>query len=206
MDKLLCLEIIWLDGYPLSQTIYTSLHIDRLLSPDKVHKDSFYTGRQIPPTSSNEDFLVHDILRAYCIALVKCCQLALHLVQSQNFYEEEDFVTHLFGRELLPEVGSLAAENLLVETIDGISAMSISEDLRLALTSRCRLRLTLLQNLSDDIKDWEGLKHCLQLVNESHSFAKPCPAAFSEKVQRKLATSTPPRPMIEVSNTFTFRV
>ncbi|KAK1029558.1 N-alpha-acetyltransferase, non-catalitic subunit, partial [Friedmanniomyces endolithicus] len=34
MDELLRLTAVWHDGYPLSQTSFTSLHVDRLLSPD----------------------------------------------------------------------------------------------------------------------------------------------------------------------------
>lgn len=199
MDQLLCLEVSWLDGYPLSQTIYTSLHIDRLLSPDKVHKDTFYFGSKPPPLLTERDALVHKVLRAYCIALIKSCQLILYLIQSQNFYEEEDFVTHLFGRELLPEVGSIAAKNRLAEAISWISESSLPESVRYALTARCRFRLALLQTLGEDARRWEGLIEYIGTITESHGAAKSCPAAFSEKVQRQLATSTPPRLMIQVS-------
>ena len=200
MDQLLCLEITWLDGYPLSQTIYTSLHIDRLLSPDKVRKDSFYLGSQPPTTTTEADAPTHKVLHAYCVALVKCCQLALYLIQSQNFYEEEDFVTQLFGRELLPEVGSIAAEELLGRAIEWIDQCNLADEIQRALMARCRFRLALLQTLGDDARQWDSILDWLGAIRESHSVAKPVPLAFSEKIQRQLATSTPPRPMIQVSS------
>lgn len=46
---------------------------------------------------------------------------------------------------------------------------------------------------------WQSMKSFLKLVNLNHSTARPIPEAFSPKVQRRLATSTPPRPMLELS-------
>ena len=71
-------------GYPLSQTLFTSVHIDRLLWPDpKVLTDSTFV----------RDLEIHDapkshrILRAYCLLLIKSCDLILGMVTSQHFYE-----------------------------------------------------------------------------------------------------------------------
>ena len=62
MDQLMCLEIAWLDGYPLSQTVFTSLHIDRLLNP--LHQ------AQLMPSSLKERLdLVQLALLSNCIAL-----------------------------------------------------------------------------------------------------------------------------------------
>lgn len=71
-------------GYPLSQTLFTSVHIDRLLWPEpKILGDAnFIRGR------SNELFtLSHKILRAYCLLLIKACDLVLAMVTSQHYYE-----------------------------------------------------------------------------------------------------------------------
>ena len=134
MDQLICLEIIWHDGYPLSQTLYTSLHVDRLLSPDNKYPYTFQYG------DDASDTLVDRVLRSYCIALIKCCQLSLHTIQSQNFYEEEDFVTHLFGRELLPAMGTQPACELLSESISYVNDCNISEGLQKALLTRLQFR------------------------------------------------------------------
>ncbi len=199
MDQLLCLEITWLEGYPLSQTIFTSLHIDRLLSPDSRHYDSFHHTSRQRPQSSLQDELTHELLRAYCIALIKCCQLASHLIQSQTYYEEEDFVTHLFGRELLPQVGSNQAVEMLNTTISELESYDLADDLSQALKARCSFRLDLLQTLAGDARRWDDILTKLGSIRQDHHKGRAIPEAFSDKVQRRLATSTPPRPMIEVS-------
>ena len=198
IDQLLCLEVTWLDGYPLAQTLYTSLHIDRLLSPDKVHESSlFVEGEPCVPETASEK-LVHGVLCPYCVALIKCCQLTLHLVQSQTYWEEEDFVTHLFGRELLPKTGSIAAANELAVAIDMLFDWDLPDELRQALIARLRFRTDLMQALSEDARMWDTVRSHIEDIATSHALARAVPEAFSEKVQRRLATSTPPRPMIEV--------
>lgn len=201
MDQLLCLEISWHDGYPLSQTVFTSLHIDRLLSPDQENRDpTFYRLARPPSSLSETQSLGHQILRAYCIGLVKCCNLALLLIQSQNYYEEEDFVTHLFGRELLPQVKADQASWILEEAQKRLGeANGISQDVRDALDDRLQFRSKYLNTLVEDGSTyWEDMKSSIESIKNSHNLATPVPDAFSEKVQRQLATSTPPRPMLQV--------
>lgn len=71
-------------GYPLSQTLFTSVHIDRLLWPEpKALGDAnFVRGR-----SHELLILSHKILRAYCLLLIKACDLVLAMVTSQHYYE-----------------------------------------------------------------------------------------------------------------------
>lgn len=70
-------------GYPLSQTLFTSVHIDRLLWPDpKSLTDATFVRR-----SSDDLTWSHQILRAYCVLLIKACDLVLAMVTSQHFYE-----------------------------------------------------------------------------------------------------------------------
>ncbi|KAF2478792.1 Mak10 subunit, NatC N-terminal acetyltransferase-domain-containing protein [Neohortaea acidophila] len=199
MDQLLCLEITWLEGHPLSQTVYTSLHINRLLSPDQRHSDSFHINPGPPPLRTNQDTLVHTVLRAYCIGMIKSSQLALHLIQSQTYFEEEDFVTHLFGRELLPKIDSSAAADSLLEAICWLETCGIAGGLCPALLQRCKFCLDLLRTLAGDAQRWQDMLLDLDQIKDSHHLGSPIPDAFSEKVQRQLATSTPPRPTIQIS-------
>jgi len=71
-------------GYPLSQTLFTSVHIDRLLWPDPkgLDESTFIRGRD-PTTLS----LCHKVLRAYCLLLIKACDFVLGMVTSQHYYE-----------------------------------------------------------------------------------------------------------------------
>lgn len=199
MNQLMCLEIAWLDGYPLSQTVFTSLHIDRLLNP-------IYNTQASPSKMQKKLNLVQLALLAYCTALVKCCHEALTLIQSQNFYEEEDFVTHLFGRELLPKMSSDYAEEELSWICTIFGEEEFEDDVHEGILTQLEFRRTYLRLLSGHNSfliasnhDWSELVDYLEHVKVDHQFASPCSGAFSEKVQRQLATSTPPRPMLQIS-------
>lgn len=207
MDQLMCLEITWQDGYPLSQTIFTSLHIHHILSPTPPVDYSFYPNGERPKKLKDRQAMIHQALRVYCMGLIKCCHAALQLIQSQNFYEEEDFVTHLFGRELLPKFGAMEALEELHATRIEYGEEFSNDDVHLAIKSHLEFRYKLLELLAglqapegtDDRTEWPQLLELLDRINSYHKLATPCPTAFSEKVQRQLATSTPPRPMLQIS-------
>ena len=84
MDEMLDREVAWLMGYPLSQTLFTSVHIDRLLWPVHASLDysNFVNGQQ-----PQDNYLSHQILRSYCFLLIKICDLVLGMVTSQHYYE-----------------------------------------------------------------------------------------------------------------------
>jgi hypothetical protein len=46
---------------------------------------------------------------------------------------------------------------------------------------------------------WEELSRTLPELKTSHQLGKPVPESFSIKLQRKLASTVPPRPMVNVS-------
>lgn len=76
-------QVAWLMGYPLSQTLFTSVHIDRLLWPDpKTLQEAIFTRGD-----SHALTLSHQILRAYCVLLIKACDIVLAMVTSQHYYE-----------------------------------------------------------------------------------------------------------------------
>lgn len=72
-------------GHPLSQTIFTSLHIDRILSPmpTSLEQTVFDRSESYP----DEEPLMHQVLRAYCLGLVKTCFFVNNRVLSEHFYE-----------------------------------------------------------------------------------------------------------------------
>ena len=120
MDELFRLEMSLHDGYPLSQNIFTSLHIFRLISPENKYPYRFVLPGSYPEISkpTPEHQLVHIVLRAYCVAVVKCCQLAFDSIQSQVYYEEEDFVTFMFGRDFLPSATTESTMDLLDASVE----------------------------------------------------------------------------------------
>lgn len=103
MDQLLCYEMAWHTGYPLSQTLLTSVYIDRLLWPEpKTFEEAqFYRGEI--PDSKRPDTLL-EVLRAYCIALIKCCDFVIAKIVGRDYFEEEDFCTHTYNRVLFVEI------------------------------------------------------------------------------------------------------
>jgi len=78
------MKVAWLMGYPLSQTLFTSVHVDRLLwpNPKSLGESTFIRGR-----SPDELSLPQKVLRAYCLLLIKICDCVLGMVTSQHYYE-----------------------------------------------------------------------------------------------------------------------
>jgi len=87
------MKVAWLMGYPLSQTLFTSVHIDRLLwpAPKSLEDSSFIRGR-----SANTLSLPHQVLRAYCLLLTKTGDFVLGMVTSQHYYEASHAVYNLW--------------------------------------------------------------------------------------------------------------
>lgn len=95
MDELLCLEMNFHAGYPLSQNVFTSLHVFRLIDPETKYpyylaRDEGAMGVEAHLEKDEESIrtgLVHVVLEAYCVSLVKCVALALEAIQGQTYYE-----------------------------------------------------------------------------------------------------------------------
>ncbi|KAH0565617.1 hypothetical protein GP486_000975 [Trichoglossum hirsutum] len=203
----------WHQGNPLSQTLFTSLYIDKLLSASpKALKDAHFT-HQCDPAIHRKDIsmsLLHNVLRAYCLALLKCCDFVHRRIEAEHCYEEEDFVTHLYNRSLLTNIPETELFALLDEALwwlEKNEVGTIPDHLRNALKARLQFRKAFLGAVSKDlgiIKDpstieWEICAKHLQLINDSHRLGKPVERSFSVKIQRKLASTVPPRPMVNIS-------
>ncbi|KAE8393159.1 amino-acid N-acetyltransferase subunit Mak10 [Aspergillus alliaceus] len=209
MDELLCHEMAWHMGHPLSQTLFTSLYLDKLLWPIPKTIEEAHFRRPDSPTNEVEPGMVHLVLRAYCLALIKCCDFVHGRVTSEYFYEEEDFVTQLYNRSLLSQFDHEYFRNLLDRAISWIDGQGNSVDGKIKEAIKCRLlfRREFLLSLDQDINVLESrstshFSSCLlQLspIADSLSLGRPVPEAFSWKVQRKLASTVPPRPMVNIS-------
>jgi hypothetical protein len=99
MDQLLCHEMAWHSGYPLSQTLFTSVYIDKLLWPETkiLEQAQFYRG-DVPDKKLPGPIL--QVLRAYCLALIKGCDFVIAKITGRDYFEEEDFCTHTYNRVL----------------------------------------------------------------------------------------------------------
>lgn len=109
----------WHEGYPLSQTLFTSVHLDRLLAPENGYPYDFPLSR----AARNKQSTSHQVLRAYCLAVSKCIDHTIQVITAQNYYEEEDFVTHLFGRDLTPKI---SVDEVLQLLEDARTALDLS--------------------------------------------------------------------------------
>lgn len=72
-------------GYPLSQTLFTSVHIEALLWPDPSNLHDAQFSRDPHVISANPN--LHILFRSYCLGLIKSCDLVLAMVTSQHYYE-----------------------------------------------------------------------------------------------------------------------
>ncbi|KAF2207771.1 hypothetical protein CERZMDRAFT_71287 [Cercospora zeae-maydis SCOH1-5] len=204
MDELLRLEMLFHQGYPLSQNVFTSLHIFRLVDPGNAYP--YHLTSTTAKTS-----LTRKILRTYCLGVIKSCQLVLECIQAQTYFEEEDFVTYLFGRELCPNITVEEVTQLLSEAITGMlddcknDQSEVELGLAVALIQRLEIRYHLLCGLERNadnavtVSYWTRVREQLDQAHLNHALAKDLPSAFSDKIQRQLASSTPPRPMPEIT-------
>lgn len=122
--------------------------------------------------------------------------------------QEEDFVASLYHRKLLDdfEMADIAAnieDAMVLVTKD---TESKNRSFRDALLNRLELRKILLSAVQLDgnldhqrARLWERCLELLPLLSQTNSLGVPLENAFSIKIQRKLASSVPPRPIIRIS-------
>lgn len=72
-------------GHPLSQTLFTCLYLERLLWPEPKTVEEAQFSRRAKDVSENP--LVHQVLRAYCIATIKACHFVHRMVTAESYYE-----------------------------------------------------------------------------------------------------------------------
>lgn len=213
----------WHMGHPLAQTIFTSLYIDRLLHPSPTSLDETLFDRI--ESCDAEEPLMLQVLRAYCLGLIKTCWYVNNRIRSEIFYEvfvyfsqsghsctyednqEEDFATHTFHRNLLEGIERDAILQFLEETRELVlHTQDLPEDMKEALAIRLSFRHTFLTTVdivdarSSDAKEfWRELFTLIPTLRTSSKLAKSAPQSFSVKLQRKLASTVPPRPIVELS-------
>lgn len=123
--------------------------------------------------------------------------------------QEEDFVTQLYNRNLLSSFDVSHFECLLDQAIAWIDgADEIDQGLRDAIRYRLLFRREFVVALDQDLevldtRSTDKFESCLShlaALTESVSLGKSVPEAFSLKIQRKLASTVPPRPMVNISH------
>lgn len=123
--------------------------------------------------------------------------------------QEEDFVTQLYNRNLLSLFDASHFYRLLdqaVAWVDGEKEMD--QKLRDAIRCRLLFRREFLFALDQDLevldtRSTDNFVSCLShltALTDSVSLGKSVPGAFSLKLQRKLASTVPPRPIVQISH------
>ncbi|KAI0445628.1 Mak10-domain-containing protein [Xylaria telfairii] len=209
IDQLLCLEMAWHQGYPLSQTILTSVYVEALMNPYPATIEDVDFTRTFPPPLREPSLLF--ALRAYCAGLIKACFLVNECMKEELYYEEEDFVTNTYERNLLSHIQVPAIKGLLLDAVSELQAVeeAFPRDICVALSSRLRLRIAFLDavdlsitrsDTSENAKlPWVQLRALINDIENQHALGKPVLEAFSTKLQRRLASTMPPRPMVKLS-------
>lgn len=112
----------WHQGYPLSQTLFTSHYIENILWPDPRSLSEATFRTESSKLSSDKPLL--EVLRAYCIGLIKCCDFVIQCVTNSHYFEEEDFATHTYNRDLLRRYSTSSILNILDDASFLITNMS----------------------------------------------------------------------------------
>ncbi|KAK7977699.1 hypothetical protein PG996_003751 [Apiospora saccharicola] len=209
IDQLLCLEMAWHLGYPLSQTILTSVYVEALLRDPNAPLSSMTFLRDSASQTKQPKFLF--VLRAYCAGMLRGCHCVNEVVKDELYYEEEDFVTNTYDRNFLSHIEMTEVIALLQATRAELRELSndVPKDLALALDLRLELRIAFLRAMElfplrksnpDSLKmPWIQMKELMKHFKKQHELAKPVPEAFSTKMQRRLASTMPPRPIVHLS-------
>lgn len=120
--------------------------------------------------------------------------------------QEEDFVSNLYHRRLLPLFAAKDVQSLLDQAIDYVHQQ---EDLRRggfqkALISRLSFRKSFLIAIGQkseysQLDSWEDCLRELPVLLKTKPLGIPVKGAFSATIQRRLASTIPPRPIVEIS-------
>jgi hypothetical protein len=120
-------------------------------------------------------------------------------------------VTNTYNRTLLASVKTAAIREALQDArnlLTSLRGSSVSIELIEALDSRLELRQIFLdvaetpQHRNDPEKarkPWTSGLPVLAKLGKTHALAQPVDDAFSVKLQRKLASTMPPRPIVQLS-------
>lgn len=101
-------------------------------------------------------------------------------------------------------------KGLLRDAVIELSAREddFPQDICTALRSRLELRIAFLEAIDlsitrNDISEspklpWIEMRRLIDDIESQHALGKPVPEAFSTKLQRRLASTMPPRPMVDL--------
>lgn len=123
-----------------------------------------------------------------------------------HHFQEEDFTTQLFNRELLHRFTGEEISEIGAATIEALEESRIDNSLKQAIHVRLDFRMGVLETLMQHVDGrnppkslFSFLRDYLTEQQKTQHFGKTIEGAFSTKLQRRLASTVPPRPMVTVS-------
>lgn len=97
-------QMSWHLGYPLSQTVLTSVYVEALLVPCPASTELAQFVRDDGCGAKQQPML--RVLRAYCLAMIKACGYVNERIKSEHFYEAScPAQKPRVGRSLTPSLG-----------------------------------------------------------------------------------------------------
>lgn len=96
IDTCFCCLITWLEGHSLAQTVFTCLYVH---NPELI---------QDPP------------LKAFCLGLLKLCDIARDKINKAAVFEEEDFQAMTYGFKMANNVTDLRVTGMLKDVEDDL--------------------------------------------------------------------------------------
>ena len=117
-------------------------------------------------------------------------------------------MTNLYHRDLLTDTKAADISDIIDRAIEWLdSAPSIQEVCRIALRTRLDFRKALLSAVNSEEghgnasrpESWAACIQLMPAVRRTNVLSGPVESAFSSKIQRRLASSVPPRPVVNIS-------
>ncbi len=213
MDQILASEMTWHSGSALLQTVYASKHIITLLLQYQQSKSIDEVRFQIGDDCVD---LLNHVLKPYIFATIKACDILRQELQCGNLYEDEDVSTYAFELSLLEEIEVNEVKTVLFGAVEWLESarhtypQEITPKAFEALSCRLLFRVAFLEAFDYEYGAKQAvLKECLNLLStiEASTYTETkidTNTFFTISIQRKLASTVPPRPMVRMETVEAF--
>ncbi len=218
----------WYLGYPLSQTLLTNLYIEGMLMPtptniqeadfirnhkEGVPRDPMFTVlRAYCLGLLKSCWHVNERIKSehfYEVSFIEVSESPAMLNQLSGL-QEEDFVTNTYHRFLLQDIDRILIRDEIMAARRLLHTLrpTISDEMADALSFRLELRTAFLRAIElSELRSnpeslslpWSQMKAVWEPIRKSRHLGTPVPEAFSTKIQRRLASTMPPRPIVQPS-------
>ncbi|KAG0279164.1 hypothetical protein BGZ95_002078 [Linnemannia exigua] len=215
-DNILIGQMTWLSGHALSQTLFTSCHILRLLEIEEDDSESLSANINNDAKESSEpprEFLV-AVLKSCVLAIAKSCALIWSEMRKGQVYEEEDFMTNKFGVSMFEDIPTASLIAMLdqaeywmeregiqwIQTHCGGDAGEVLKGV-MERIDYCRSSyMALFQVIAPKCSQFpqagpqlEAMRTHIAGLKATHALGSKVEGAFDHTIHRQLVANTPPR-------------